>query len=310
MHRDTRVAFGTALAVLGERIDFAVLDSDLSKATQTKVFKEKFPDRFFNMGIAEQDMMATAAGIASCGMPVVASSFAMFATGRAYEQVRNAIAYPNRNVKIVATHGGILIGEDGASHQCIEDISLMRTLPNMTVIVPADAYSTEKALAAALQIQGPVYMRLGRTSSLEVYTAASPFTIGKGNVLRDGNDIAIFAIGDMVYEALQSAQQLSKRGIQCAVIDLHTIKPIDEGLIKQYAEKCRYMISVEDHLVIGGLGSAICEVLGETRQVKIRRHGVQDRFGKSGKREDLMKEYGLCAESITQDILAFMEEGR
>lgn len=303
----TREAYGEALVDLAKTRDFLVLDADLSKATQTIRFAGKYPNRFFNMGISEGDMMSTAAGIATTGMCVFASTFAMFAAGRAYEQIRNSIAYSGLNVKIGATHGGILIGEDGASHQCIEDISLMRTIPGMTVLVPCDEYSTYEAVKAALGIKGPVYLRFGRTSSPPIYTKkTADFTIGRGHVLRDGSDIAILAIGDMVFEALSAAQSLAEKGVSAAVIDMASIKPIDRSLILSYAGKTGKIITAEDHSVIGGLGSAVAEVLAECGYGKLYRVGVPDCFGCSGKRDDLQVKFGLNADGILKgaDYLA------
>lgn len=302
----TREAYGEALAVLGQEREFVVLDADLSKATQTIRFAKRYPDRFFNMGISEGDMMSAAAGIASTGECVFASTFAMFAAGRAYEQIRNSIAYPGLNVKIGATHGGILIGEDGASHQCIEDISLMRTIPGMTVIVPCDEYSVFEAVKAAMEIDGPVYLRFGRMSSPPVYAKDTVrFTVGKGNVLRDGNDVVIIAIGDMVYEALAAAQTLSEDGLSAAVIDMASVKPIDRDLILTYAKKTGKVVTAEDHSVIGGLGSAVAEVLAENGNAKLHRVGVQDRFGCSGKSADLQNKFSLNASGIIMAVKDF-----
>lgn len=296
----TREAYGEALAKLGQTRDFLVLDADLAKATQTVRFQKKFPERFFDMGIAEGDMMTTAAGMATTGKTVFASTFAMFASGRAYEQVRNSIAYPNLHVIIGATHGGVLIGEDGASHQCIEDISLMRTMPNMTVVVPCDAASVFEAVKAALDWEGPVYLRFGRASCPPVYGEKAPFTLGRGNVLRDGSDVTIIAIGDMVYEALGACEILRQQGISAAVIDMHTVKPIDRELILEYAGKTGKIVTAEDHNIIGGLGSAVAEVLAEENCARLRRVGIPDTFGRSGKRADLQQYFGLTAEHIAE----------
>lgn len=290
----TRESYGQTLATLGKDAEFLVLDADLSKATQTAKFAREFPERFFNMGISEGDMMTTAAGLASTGECVFASTFAMFAAGRAYEQIRNSIAYPNLNVKIGATHGGILIGEDGASHQCIEDISLMRTIPGMTVLVPCDEYSVFLAVKAALEITGPVYLRFGRESAPPVYTReTAKFEIGKGNVLLDGADLTIVAIGDMVSEAVAAAKTLEKRGISAAVIDMASVKPIDRELICRYASKTKRIVTAEDHSIIGGLGSAVAEILAETGSAKLSRVGVKDEFGCSGKRGELQEKFAL-----------------
>lgn len=302
----TREAYGEALATLGERYEFLVLDADLSKATQTVRFAKKYPERFFNMGISEGDMMSTAAGIASTGKTVFASTFAMFAAGRAYEQIRNSIAYTNLNVKIGATHGGVLIGEDGASHQCIEDISLMRTIPNMTVIVPCDQYSVQKAVEAAILHEGPVYLRFGRASAPPVYTAENArFEIGRGNVLRDGSDVTIIAIGDLVAEAVLAAEMLEKRGVSAAVIDMACVKPIDSALVLKYAERTGKIITAEDHSVIAGLGGAVAELLAETNLALLRRVGIEDVFGASGAREALAEHFKLNAEHIVQKFDSF-----
>lgn len=304
----TREAYGKALAELGKSHDFFVLDADLAKATQTLIFKEQFPERFFDMGIAEGDMMTTAAGMATCGKTVFASTFAMFAAGRAYEQIRNSIAYPNLHVIIGATHGGVLIGEDGASHQCIEDISLMRTIPHMTVIVPCDEHSVFAAVKASLVHTGPIYLRMGRTSAPLVYNENLKFKIGKGNVLADGDDVTIVAIGDMVYEALEARKILAQSNIQAAVIDMHTVKPIDKELLLTYANKTRRIITVEDHNVIGGLGSAVAEILAETRSAKLMRVGMNDCFGRSGTREALQEYFALNAKEIVQAYSKFRED--
>lgn len=304
----TREAYGEALAVLGKDHDFVVLDADLSKATQTVRFAKKYPERFYNMGISEGDMMTTAAGFASAGKCVFASTFAMFAAGRAYEQIRNSIAYPGWNVKIGATHGGVLIGEDGASHQCIEDISLMRTIPNMTVLVPCDEHTVFLAVKAAVETDGPVYLRFGRGSSAPVYTKENArFEIGRGNVLRDGRDVAVFAIGDMVWEAVKAAKELEEQGISAAVIDMASVKPIDRELVCRYAEKTGRIVTAEDHNIIGGLGSAVAEILAETRTARLKRVGMQDVFGCSGKRGDLQKKFGLDAEGIRRAVEGLLD---
>ncbi|MCR1899396.1 transketolase family protein [Irregularibacter muris] len=299
MSLSTREAYGIAIESLGDKYDFWVMDADLSKATMTHLFGEKFPDRFVNMGISESDLMTTAAGIASCGQMVFASTFAIFAAGRAFEQIRNSIAYTGLNVKIAATHGGVLIGEDGGSHQCIEDISLMRTLPNMTVIAPCDEASTFSAVEAAVKVSGPVYLRFGRFPAENVYTEGHvPFVVGKGNVIEDGDDVVIFAIGDMVSNAIKAAGMLAADGLSAAVIDMHTIKPIDKELILEYAFKTGAVVTAEDHNIIGGLGSAVAEVLAENPHAVLRRLGVKDTFGRSGKRKDLEEYFGLTSKDI------------
>ena len=298
----TREAYGQALVDLADRYDFVVLDADLSKATQTTLFAKAHPDRFFNMGIAEGNMMTVAAGMAACGETVFASSFAMFAAGRAFEQVRNSVAYTRLNVKVAATHGGVLIGQDGGSHQAVEDLSLMRTLPNMTVIAPCDAVSAKKAVEAALGIDGPVYLRFGRFApDADVYTEDNaPFTVGKGNVLREGSDVAIFAIGDLVCMALQAAEELDKQGIRATVVDMHTIKPLDRELVLRLAEKTGHVVTAEDHSVIGGLGSAVAEVLSERPVASLRRVGLNDCFGVTGSRAELAEHFGLTPGHIAQ----------
>ena len=301
----TREAYGKALKEYGKKYDFYVLDADLAKATQTVVFKKEFPERFFDMGISEGDMMTTAAGMAACGKNVFASSFAMFAAGRAYEQIRNSIAYPNLHVIIGATHGGVLIGEDGASHQCIEDISLMRTLPNMAVVVPCDEESVYSVVEASIKREGPVYIRMGRGAVPKVYTEKVNFEFGKGIVLRDGKDVAIMAIGDLVSEALTAAERLKENGIDAAVIDMASIKPIDKELIIYYAKKTGKIITAEDHSVIGGLGSAVSEIVAENGFGKVVRVGIHDCFGRSGTREALQKYFGLNAEEIVKAYNSF-----
>ncbi|HQE06548.1 MAG: transketolase family protein [Tepidanaerobacteraceae bacterium] len=294
----TRDAYGEALAQLGEEIkDIVVLDADLSGSTKTSVFAKKFPERFFNVGIAEQNLMGTAAGFATCGKIPFASTFAVFATGRAFEQVRNSICYPKLNVKIAATHAGLTVGEDGATHQSVEDLSLMRALPNMTVISPADAVETKKAVRAAAFHQGPVYIRLGRMAVETIFDEDYEFEIGKGKVLREGSDVAIIATGIMVAEALRAAEILEKEGINAMVVNIHTLKPIDEDIILKAAD-CGAIVTAEEHTVIGGLGSAVAEVLAEKKPTPMRRIGIKDRFGLSGKPNELLKLYNLTAEDI------------
>lgn len=296
----TRKAYGQALVQLGmEMENIVVLDADLSDATKTAMFAEKFPDRFFNIGIAEQDLMGTAAGLSTCGKIPFASTFAVFAAGRAFEQVRNSICYPKLNVKIAATHAGISVGEDGATHQAIEDLAIMRVLPNMTVISPADATTTKKAVKAAAEYEGPVYLRLGRIKVDTIYDENDRFEIGKSNVLREGNDIAIVATGLMVREALKAADLLSQDGIDAMVIDIHTLKPIDKDIILQ-ACKCGAIVTAEEHSIIGGLGSAVAEVVVENNPTPMRRIGVRNIFGRSGKPEELLKLYNLTAQDIVK----------
>jgi len=295
----TREAYGAALAELGEKYkDVVVLDADLSKSTKTNDFKKKYPDRFFNMGISEQDLMGTAAGLATCGKIPFASTFAMFATGRAFEQIRNSIAYPKLNVKIAATHAGITLGEDGASHQAIEDVAVMRAVPNMTIINPADALSTRKAIEAAILHNGPMYIRLGRLGVPEVYKNDMDFEIGKGIVLEEGKDVTIIAAGFMVHIALQASVMLKEEGISAEVIDMHTIKPIDKELIISSAKKTGAIVTAEEHNIIGGLGSAVAEVLCEEYPVPMMRVGIKDVFGQSGKPMELVELYGISSKDV------------
>ncbi len=298
----TRQAYGEALAEFGEKYDIVVLDADLSKSTKTDLFKKKFPDRFFSTGIAEANMMAVAAGMASCGKIVFASSFAMFAAGRAFEQIRNSIAYPGLNVKIGATHAGISVGEDGATHQSIEDIALMRSIPGMVVISPADAVEARLAVEAAIKHNGPVYLRFGRLDSPVIFDDNYQFELGKGIQLKEGTDATIIANGLMVYEALQASEMLQQEGIKTRVINIHTIKPIDEEIMVKAAKETGAIVTAEEHNVIGGLGSAVADVLAEHYPVPLRKVGVKDKFGKSGKPYDLLKEYGLTAENIAEQV--------
>ena len=297
----TRQSYGDALAALGEEFPIIVLDADLSKSTKTDVFKKKFPERFFNMGIAEANMMSTAAGLASCGKTVFASSFAMFAAGRAFEQIRNSICYPNLNVKIGATHAGISVGEDGATHQCLEDIGIMRTLPNMIIINPADDVEAKAAVRAACEHDGPVYLRFGRLGVPVVFDENTyKFEIGKGSVLSDGTDVTLIATGLLVEMALKAKELLSNQGISAQVVNIATIKPIDKELIAECASKTGAVVTCEEHNIIGGLGSAVAEVLCETTPVPMERIGTKDVFGKSGKPAELFEEYGLTPEAIAE----------
>lgn len=294
----TREAYGLALAALGEKYDFYVLDADLAKATQTIQFAKKYPEKFLDMGIAEGNMMNFAAGMSSCGKPVFASTFAAFAAGRAYDQIRNGIAYPNCNVKIGATHGGVLIGADGGSHQCIEDIALMRAIPNMVVLCPCDANETNACVEAALNYEGPVYLRFGRLPSPEVYESEVSFTIGKGSVVRDGADVTLIAVGDMVARCAEAAAKLAEEGISAAVINMASIKPIDAELICQYAEKTGCIVTAEDHNVKGGLGGAVAEVVVANKPVPMEFVGIQDVFGRSGSPAELSEVYGLTVDTV------------
>jgi len=289
----TRDAYGDTLARLGaedERI--VVLDADLSGSTRTAKFAKRFPERFFNMGVAEQNMICTAAGLAAAGKIPFASTFAIFETGRAWEQIRQSICYPCMNVKLVASHGGITVGEDGATHHCIEDLALMRVLPNMTVIVPADAPETEKAVVAAWKHEGPVYIRVSR-EKFPVLDEAGDFVIGRARVMREGDDLTVVACGLMVSVALDCAEELAREGIQVRVLNMATIKPLDRQAIVQAAQETGAIITVEEHSVIGGLGSAVAEVLCEEYPVPLRRLGVDDRYGMSAKPEVLLEEFGL-----------------
>ncbi len=297
----TRDAYGKALAELGaQHSDLVVLDADLAGATKTAVFQKAFPQRHFDCGIAEANMMCVAAGLSTTGLVPFASSFAMFAAGRAFEQIRNAIGYPHLNVKIGATHGGISVGEDGASHQCCEDFALMRSIPGMTVICPADSVEAEAAVRAAYEYVGPVYLRFGRLAVPVFHTEDYRFQIGRGEVLRDGADVAIIANGLMVYEAIQAGERLAELGIRAMVINMATIKPLDEALVLKAARKCRRVITCEEHSVIGGLGEAVCSLLCEKLPTPVWRIGVMDEFGHSGPAAALLKEFGLSAEHIME----------
>ncbi len=300
----TRDSYGNAIKELAaENPDVVVLDADLAAATKTGIFKKAYPERFFDCGIAEANMMGVAAGLASCGKIPFASSFAMFAAGRAYEIVRNSIGYPGLNVKIGATHAGISVGEDGATHQCNEDIALMRTIPGMTVINPSDDIEARAAVKAAAEMDGPVYLRFGRLAA-PVFNDNEDykFEIGKGVELREGNDITIIATGLMVYEALKAADMLKEEGISAGVVNIHTIKPIDKELICKVAENTGILMTVEEHSVIGGLGSAVAEAVTECYPVPVIKIGVNDEYGHSGPATELLKEYGLCAENIAEQV--------
>ena len=297
----TRDSYGAALVELGqEKKDLVVLDADLAGATKTGVFQKAFPERHFDFGIAEANMVSAAAGMSTAGLVPFASSFAMFAAGRAFEQVRNSIGYPHLNVKIGATHGGISVGEDGASHQCCEDFALMRTIPGMTVICPADDVEAKAAVKAAYEMNGPVYLRFGRLAVPVFHAEDYKFQIGKGEVLKEGKDVAIIANGLLVYEAIQAAEELAKDGIDAMVINMATIKPLDEELVIAAAKKCGKVITCEEHSVIGGLGEAVCGVLSEKCPTPVRRIGVNDEFGHSGPAVALLKQFGLSAEHIAE----------
>lgn len=303
----TRMGYGEALADLGSKYDFFVMDADLSKSTMTDLFRQKHPDRFFNSGIAEANMMSVAAGMASTGTPVFVSSFAMFVCERAFEQIRNSVAYPHLNVKIGASHAGITVGEDGATHQCNEDIALMRSLPGVTIINPADAVEAYAAVEAALKIDGPVYLRLGRYAVPTVFEKENyEFRAGEAVVLEEGSDVAIMATGIMVAEALEARRILKESGIDAAVINVHTIKPLDEKTVIKYAEKCKYVVTAEEHSIIGGLGSAVCETIACNCNAKVLRIGIEDEFGHSGPAGELINQFGLNGAAVAEKIKKFL----
>ena len=305
----TREAYGKALAALANTNEnVVVLDADLSKSTKTADFKAVAPERFFNMGIAEGNMMGVAAGLSTCGKIPFVSTFAMFAAGRAFEQIRNSICYPKLNVKVCATHAGLTVGEDGASHQAIEDISLMRSVPNMVVINPADDIETEAAIKAVAEMEGPCYVRLGRMAVSRVNDETNyNFVIGKGITLAEGNDVAIIATGIMVEAALEAKEELAKEGINARVINIHTIKPIDEELIIKAAKETGVIVTAEEHSIIGGLGSAVAEVVSEKCPVPVLRVGVKDTFGESGKPNELLEKYGLTSKDIVNKVKKALE---
>lgn len=299
----TRVGYGTALVELGrKRDDFIVMDADLAAATQTGMFKKEFPDRFYDCGIAEQNMMGIAAGIAATGKKVIVSSFAMFAAGRAFEQVRNSIGYPHLNVIIGATHAGISVGEDGATHQCCEDIALMRTIPCMTIINPADEVEAKKAVEAAIELDGPVYMRFGRLAVPVIFDEDYKFEVGKGVELRHGNDVTIIATGLMVNEALEAYEMLKNEGISARVINMATIKPLDKDIVIKAAKETGAIVTAEEHSVIGGLGGAVSEAVCEEYPVPVVKLGVNDVFGHSGPAPKLLDEFGLRAPNIVEKV--------
>lgn len=300
----TRQSYGEALAELGEKNEnVVVFDSDLSEATKTSIFAKKFPERFFDMGIAEQDMMSTAAGMSTFGKIPYASTFAVFAAGRAYDQIRNSICYPKMNVKICATHSGVTVGEDGATHQMLEDLGLMRGLPNMTVLCTSDDTETRWAVEEISKIQGPVYVRLCRLATPVIYDENQKFEIGKAIQIGEGTDATIFATGVVVSEAIKAKEELEKQGINIRVVDVHTIKPIDKEMIVKCAKETKKLISIEDHSIINGLGTAIADVLTEEYPCKLIKIGINDEFGKSGKAVELLEYYGLTAKHIEKAIL-------
>lgn len=299
----TRQSYGEALLELGkENKNIVVFDADLSTATKTNIFAKEFPERFYDMGIAEQNMISTAAGMSTCGKIPYASTFAVFAAGRAYDQIRNSVCYPKLNVKICATHAGVTVGEDGATHQMIEDISLMRTLPNMTVLSTSDDVQTKWAVKEISKINGPVYLRLSRLATPIIYGENQKFEIGKAVQIGEGTDATIFATGVTVSEAIMAQEILENKGIKVRVVDIHTVKPIDKDMVIKCAKETKKLISVEDHNVIGGLGSAISEVLTEEYPVKLVRMGINDTFGKSGKAIELMQYFGITAENIVEKV--------
>ena len=299
----TREAYGKALVKLGKiNDDVVVLDADLSKSTKTNDFLKAYPNRFFNMGIAEQNLVGAACGFAAAGKVPFASTFAMFATGRAFEVIRNSVCYPKLNVKIAATHAGITVGEDGGSHQSVEDISLMRSIPNMTVVVPADGIEAEKMIFAAADFNGPMYIRLGRSAVPTIFEEDYKFEIGKGVVLRDGNDVTIIACGIMVNEALIAADILKEENINARVINMSTIKPIDTDLIIKAAKETKAIVTAEEHSIIGGLGSAVSEVVSESNPIIVKKVGMNDCFGESGTPSELLEKYGLTAKSIVEKV--------
>jgi len=299
----TREAYGKALQILGaENPNVVVLDADLSKSTKTADFAKKYPERFFNMGIAEANLLGTAAGLAAAGKIPFASTFAIFAVGRAFEQIRNSIAYPKLNVKIAATHSGITVGEDGGSHQAIEDVAIMRAVPNMVVLVPADGEETRQVVLAAAQYNGPVYIRMGRLDVPLLFDAEYQFEIGKANVLKEGTDVAIMANGVLVSMALEAASELADKGISVSVVNVASVKPLDEETIVQIAKTTGAVVTAEEHNIIGGLGSAIAEVLGEKQPTPMVRVGLKDTFGESGRPQELLEKYGLTKQELVKAV--------
>jgi transketolase, C-subunit len=302
--KSTRQAYGEALAKLGkENENVVVLEADLSKSTMTAYFKKEFPERHINVGIAEADLIGTAAGFATTGKIPFASTFAVFAAGRAYDQIRNSVAYPKLNVKICPTHAGVSLGEDGGSHQSVEDLALMRAIPGMVVLSPADAVETEKMIFAAAEYEGPVYVRLGRLNIPVLFDDNYKFEIGKAVTLTEGNDVAILATGLMVYEATEAAKQLAEQGIKARVVNVSTIKPLDEETILKAAKECKFIVTSEEHSVIGGLGSAVSEFLSENHPTKVIKHGIQDVFGQSADGDTMLNNYKLRAKDIVEVVL-------
>lgn len=306
----TRDSYGNGLKELGAVVDdLVVLDADLAGATKTATFKAEYPDRFFDCGIAEANMVGVAAGLSTMGLVPFVSTFAMFAAGRAYEQIRNTVGYPHLNVKIGATHGGISVGEDGASHQCCEDFALMRSIPGMTVMCPSDDIEARQMVKAAYDLNGPVYIRFGRAATPVYHSEDYRFEIGKGEVIRDGMDAAIIATGIMVPEAIEAAELLAAQGISARVINMATIKPLDEALVLQAARDCGRIVTVEEHTILGGLGEAVCGVLSEKLPVPVKRIGVNDKYGHSGPAAELLKQFGLCADNIAARAKSLLDCG-
>ncbi len=307
-YKSVRSEYGKTLVELGKvNKDIVVLDADLSSSTQTKLFAKEFPERFFNVGISEQDLITTAAGLSCTGKIPFVSTFAMFASGRAWEQVRNTICYSNLNVKIAATHGGITVGEDGASHQALEDISLMRSIPNMTVIVPADAEETRQAIKFAAEFNGPVYIRISRSNLPDIFDSNYKFDYKKANIIKEGKDITLITNGETLVETIDCAKILSEKGIDAEIINVPVVKPLDNETIINSAKKTNRVITIENHSIIGGLGSAICELLSEKYPTKVTRIGTNDEFGQSGTAKELMAFYGLNAEKLAQKITGLIK---
>ena len=303
----TRDSYGNGLVELGkEHIDLVVLDADLAGATKTGIFRKAFPDRHFNCGIADSNLVGVGAGLSTMGLVPFVSTFAMFAAGRAYEQVRNTVGYPHLNVKICATHGGISVGEDGASHQCCEDFALMRTIPGMTVMCPSDDVEARKMVHAAYEMEGPVYIRFGRAATPVYHDESFSFTVGKGEVLQDGTNVAIIATGILVPEAIEAGKRLAAEGIKARIINMATIKPLDEELVIRAAKECGRIVTVEEHNILGGLGEAVAAVVAEHIPVPVHRIGVRDEFGHSGPAGELLKQFGLTAEHITAQTQSFI----
>lgn len=309
--KSIRSVFGKTLAELGKtNPNIVVLDADLSCSTQTKVFADAFPDRFFNCGIAEQDMIATSAGLASVGKIPFAASFAMFATGRTYDQVRNAVCYPEFNVKIIGTHGGVTVGEDGASHQALEDISLMRTIPNMAVIVPADCRECEQVIKFAAENYGPMYIRIPRTNVCDIFDENYEFDFTKAQILQEGTDVTVISNGETLAEVIEASNNLEKQGYSVQIVHVPVVKPLDGATIINCAKKTRFVMVVENHFITGGLGSAVCELLAEYYPTPVHRIGVNDEFGQSGKWDELLDYYGLSAEKLEKNIKRYVDKYR